>query len=121
VRFSSVFTGEFEFISNSPQADGACEPTDRYAEIIPLDDPMGVRVCRTLVLNHTNIPVLDDDGTPLEGDLYGTVERIHEGGFVAAFGSVTANAGATTELDPLAPAYAVPAGWLPGGATDVTC
>jgi hypothetical protein len=118
---SSAFTSQFGFISNSPQVAGACEPTDRYPNLIPLNDPMGVRVCGTLVLNHTIIPVLNDDGTPLEGDLYGTVERIFEGGFVSAFGAVTANAEITTELDPLAAAYSVPEGWLPDGATTVTC
>ena len=57
----------------------------------------------------------------IEGDLYGTVERIFDGGFVSSFGNVAADGNAVDELDPGAPAYQVPEGWLPDGATTVTC
>jgi hypothetical protein len=112
---------EFEFISSSPQAEGACEPESRYSLIIPLDDPMGVRVCGTLVLNHTIIPVSNDDGTLREGELYGTVERIVDNGFVSSYGSVEIAGTVVAELDTTAASYSVPDGWLPDGATSVTC
>ena len=112
---------EFEFISNSPQAEGACEPESRYPLVIPLDDAMGVRVCGSLVVNHTIIPVLNDDGTMRDGEIYATVERIIDNGFVSSFGSVEIAGTVVAELDTMAAAYSVPGGWLPDGATTATC
>jgi hypothetical protein len=119
--FSPDLDPQFGFISNSPQAPGACDPEDRYPLIIPLDDPMGVRVCGTLVLNHTIIPVLNDDGTMRDGDLYAGVERIVADDFVSSYGSVAIAGAVVAELDPMAAAYSVPDGWLPDGATTVSC
>lgn len=120
---SSIYTpgGEFAFISNSPQVDGVCEPADRYPLIIPIDDPLGVRVCGPLVLNHTIIPVTNDDGSMRDGEIYATVERIVDNGWVSSYGSVAINGVVVPELDTTAAAYSVPEGWLPGGATTATC
>ncbi len=116
---------EFEFLSSSPTAEGACEPEDRYldggVELIAIDDPMGARVCGSLVLFHTIIPVLNDDGTPREGALWASVERIFEGGFVGSNSDVAINGTAVAELLPTAEAYSVPAGWLPDGQTVAIC
>ncbi|MGI9604038.1 MAG: hypothetical protein ACR2QE_19300 [Acidimicrobiales bacterium] len=110
--------GSFDFISNSPTFDGSCDPEDRFPNLVD-DDTTGARVCDTLVLYRTIIPVEDDAGDPITGQLYGTIERVSGDGFVGATG--VAEISAVAELDPEADAYSVPEGWLPGGATEVTC
>ena len=110
--------GAFDFISNSPTTEGSCDPEDVFPNLVD-DADFGARVCDTLVLYRTIIPIDDDAGAPIAGQLYGTIERYADGAFVGATG--VADIAAVVELDPTADAYAVPDGWLPDGATEVVC
>lgn len=105
--------GTFEFISNSPSGDGGCDPEDAFPNLVSGDE--GARVCEGLVLYRTIIPV---EGST--GNLYGSIERAVEGGFVGATSMVAIDSGTIGELDFTADAYTVPEGWL-DGTTEVTC
>ena len=113
--------GGFQFVSNSPTTPGSCDPEGNYPNVIPIDDRKGARVCGTLVIYDTIIPVLDDQGDPRTGTLYGTVERVVDGQFAGATSMAAADLFAAADLNPNAAAYTVPAGWLPDGATEVVC
>ena len=110
--------GGFSYISNSPFADGSCEPADRFLNLVQ-DDDFGARLCDNLVIYRTIIPVEDDDGQPISGQLYGTLEQVVGDDFVGATGA--ADIAAVDELDPLADAYTVPDGWLADGSNEITC
>ena len=110
---------EFDFISNSPSGDGGCDPEDAFPNLVSGDDE-GARVCEGLVLYRTIIPLEGDGGTPSAGNLYGSVERAVEGGYVGATSAVAIGSGTIGELDFTADAYTVPDGWL-DGTTEVTC
>lgn len=109
----------FDFISNSPSGDGGCDPEDTFPNLVSGDE--GARVCEGLVLYRTIIPVEGDDGTPTAGNLYGSIERAVEGGFVGATSMAPVDSGSIGELDFTADAYTVPEGWLADGKTAVTC
>ena len=111
--------GAFDHISNSPSGDGGCDPESAFPNLVSGDE--GARVCDGLVLYRSIIPVADDAGTPTTGNLYGSIERAVESGYVGATSMAAIDSGTIGELDFTADAYTVPDGWLADGRTEVTC
>ena len=103
---NSLNSGGFEFISNAPACEGACEgfPTDVGS----------VRVCTSNVwLYNTKIP---NDSV---GDLYGSLEKLVDGTFVGSTAVATNTAG-TPPIDYTAPGYTISAMFTIDGATSIT-
>ena len=86
-------TTSFDFISNSPTSEGAC---DTDPDIIYAPDDAGVRICDGVVSYITLIP---DDA---EGFLYATINAYPEG--VDDWPGVTSNALLDRELQEIDPA-----------------
>ena len=104
---NSLNSGGFDFISNAPATEGACEgfPTDVGS----------VRVCTSNVwLYNTKIP---NDSA---GDLYGSLEKLVDGTFVGSTAVATNDPG-TPPIDYTAPTYAISAMFTIDGATSITC
>ncbi len=113
--------GSFESISNGPVGSEGCEPADAFEDTPTtiVEPPLGPRVCGPLVIYTTAIAVEDSDGA---GNLlFGTVERYDGSAFVGSTSQAPVDAAATPELDPGAPGYQVPDGFVPDGATEITC
>ncbi len=106
---NSLATGTgFEFVSNAPAAEGACEgfPTALGS----------VRVCTGNVwLYNTMIP---NDSL---GDLYGSLERGAEGGGFEGQTAVATNSPGTPEIDYTADAYTITAMFTADGSTEIFC
>jgi len=82
--------GEFELVTNSPMAEGACENFPTVAE-----PPVGVRVCNDdLVAYVTPIP------SDAEGELYASVEiAVDHAVSMGITGSVATGAGTAPQVD----------------------
>ncbi len=70
---NSIFTTQFEFISNSPTSPGACDG-DPTASIVLAGPDAGVRICAGLVSYITEIP---DD---ISGFLFATINLFPDTG-----------------------------------------
>jgi hypothetical protein len=105
--WNSLNSEGFEFISNAPATEGACEgfPTDLGS----------VRVCSSNVwLYNTKIP---NDSV---GNLYGSLEKLVDGTFVGSTAVATNTAG-TPPIDYAAAGYTISAMFTIDGATSITC
>ena len=102
----------FQYVSNAPAGEGACEGAKTLA-----GPEIGARICGPLVFYLTKIPA------GLQGELFGTIERWEaDGSFAGITSTVTANPAEMPEIDLDAPGFTVPAGFLPdSSATEVVC
>ncbi len=104
---NSLNAGGFQFISNAPASEGACDgfPTEVGS----------VRVCTSNVwLYNTKIP---NDSV---GDVYGSLEKLVDGTYLGAT-AVATNSPGTPEIDYTADAYTISAMFTIDGATEITC
>jgi len=104
---NSLFSGSFQFVSNAPITDGACEGFTT--------DVGSVRLCSGNVwLYRTNIP---NDSV---GDLYGSVEILTDAGF-EGLTAVATNTPGTPPIDYSADVYTIPAMFTSDGSTQISC
>lgn len=82
--------GAFQFVTNDPTAEGACEGVETGRPTTP----SGVFNCEGRVLYVTKIPKAQ------EGFLWGTVEKVQPDGSVAGITSRVATAPSPPEIDP---------------------
>ncbi len=95
---SSIETapGTFEFVSNTPTEDGACEGFN--------NPEASLRICGDAIVYESLIPI------DAEGTLYGSIERAADGGIEGITGRAEANAAAAPPIDLSADTYDTPDG-----------
>lgn len=103
--------GTFSFISNGESGSGGCDDPQNRVKLA--DAPAGFRQCGALAYYVTEVPIAE------EGLLFGTIERVVDGGFVGS--TSQAQSAPTPDFIVDATSYSVPADFFSSGETMVSC